>query len=53
VQYLLKRLENVEITDELKAKALTVAKELCNEDGIFVDAVNTTVAWVWWKTKGA
>jgi len=51
-QYLLKRLENVEITDRLKEKALSAAKELCNEDGIFVDAVNTTVAWVWWKTKG-
>jgi hypothetical protein len=45
-------LENVELTEELKEKALAAATELCNEDGIFVDAVNTTVAWVWWKTKG-
>ena len=52
VRYLFLRLDNVEITEELRRKALAAARELCNEDGIFVDAVNTTVAWVWWKTKG-
>lgn len=52
VRYLFMRLDNVEITEELREKALAAARELCNEDGIFVDAVNTRVAWVWWKTKG-
>ena len=52
VRYLFMRLDNVEITEELRKKALEAARELCNEDGIFVDAVNTRVAWVWWKTKG-
>jgi hypothetical protein len=42
----------VELTEELREKALIAAKELCNEEGIFVDAVSTEVAWVWWKTKG-
>ena len=46
------RLENVEITEELKEKALRAAEELCNEAGVFVDAVHTTVTWVWWNTKG-
>ena len=50
--YLLKRLEDEEITEALKKKALSIAKELSNENGIFVDAVNTTVAWVYWNTKG-
>ena len=51
-RYLLMRLENVEITEELKEKALRAAEELCNEAGVFVDAVHTTVTWVWWNTKG-
>ena len=51
-RYLLTRLEGVEITDALREKALSVARELCNEEGFFVDAVNTTVAWIWWETKG-
>lgn len=50
--YLLKRLEDVEITEALKEKALKIATELSNENGIFVDAVNTKVAWVYWNTKG-
>ena len=52
-KYLLSRFENLEITDKLKEKAVAVVRELCNDAGIFVDAVNTTVAWVWWNTKGA
>ena len=52
VRYLFKRMDNVELTEELREKALTAARELCNADGIFVDAVSTQVAWVWWKTKG-
>ena len=52
-RYLLSRLEDVEITDQLRDKALSIAKELCNQDGTLEDAVNTTVAWIWWETKGA
>jgi len=51
-RYFLTRLGDVEITDALREKALAVAKELCNEDGLLEDGVNTTVAWVWWNTKG-
>lgn len=51
--YLLTRVANLTVTDELRAQAVAVARELCDERGVFVDAVNTTVAWVWWKTKGA
>ena len=50
--YLLGRIEGLEITDELRARAVGIARELCDERGVFVDAVNTTVAWVCWKTKG-
>ena len=49
---MLKRLEDVEVTEALKEKALKIATELSNESGIFVDAVNTKVAWVYWNTKG-
>ena len=45
--------EDVEITDQLRDKALSIAKELCCQDGTLEDAVNTTVAWIWWETKGA
>ena len=50
--YLLRRIENLTVTAELREQAVAVARELCDERGVFVDAVNTTVAWVWWKTKG-
>ena len=50
--YLLRRIENLTVTAELRERAVAVARELCDERGVFVDAVNTTVAWVWWKTKG-
>lgn len=50
-RYLLTRLGDVEITDGLREKALIAARELCDENGVFADAVHTTVAWVWWNTK--
>ena len=50
--HLLNLFENLEITDELKERAVSAARALCNEDGMFVDRVDTTVAWVWWNTKG-
>lgn len=49
--YLLKRV-NAEVTDEIREKAISVAAELCDERGVFSDEVHTTVAWLWWKTKG-
>lgn len=51
-EYLLKRVGRPEITDALKKKAISAAIALCDERGIFVDEVHTTVAWLWWKTKG-
>lgn len=50
-EYLLNRLEGIAITDSLREKAIIAATELCNENGVFVDAVNTTVAWVYWESK--
>jgi len=50
--YLLGRIENLTVTAELRERAVAAARELCDERGVFADAVNTTVAWVWWKTKG-
>lgn len=51
--HLLKRLDDVEITEALRQKAIDAAASLCNADNVFVDSVETTVAWVWWNTKGA
>ena len=51
-RYLLSRFEDLEITPQLQEKAVSAARELCNEAGVFVDSVNTNVAWVWWNTKG-
>lgn len=34
----------------LYESALVAAKELAGDTGILRDAVNTTVAWIWWKT---
>lgn len=50
-EYLLKRV-NAEVTDEIREKAIKVAAELCDERGFFADEVKTTVAWLWWSTKG-
>ena len=51
--YLLTRVANLTVTEELRERAVATARELCDERGIFMDAVNTTVAWVSWETKGA
>ena len=31
--------------------AFTAAKEITDDDGLIHDAVNTNVAWIWWKTQ--
>ena len=49
--YLLKRI-NAEVTEDLRARAISTAQKLCDERGLFVDEVRTTVAWLWWSTKG-
>ena len=51
--YLLTRVANLTVTEELRERAVAAARELCDERGIFMDAVNTTVAWVSWETKEA
>ena len=51
-EYLLKRLDKPEQPNAVKAKALEIAGSLCNPDGVFVDAVNTKVAWIYWNTEG-
>lgn len=33
-----------------KAAIETAAREMCDKDGMFVDAVNTKVAWIYWNT---
>lgn len=49
--YLLKRV-NAEVSNEIRERAISAAAELCDERGVFVDEVKTTVAWLWWSTKG-
>lgn len=49
--YLLRRIGCTEITDELRERAISAASELCDERGLFIDEVKTTVAWLWWNTK--
>lgn len=39
-----------EITEELQEKIRTAAAELADSDGVIRDAVNTKVAWIYWKT---
>lgn len=51
-EYLLKRAGSIELTEALRAKAVTAAARLCNENGVFMDEVRTKVAWLRWKTKG-
>ena len=36
--------------DELREKALKACKDLAGKDGKVCDNVNTTVAWIYWKT---
>ena len=50
--YLLKRVGNIKVSEELRERAISAAAELCDERGIFSDEVHTTVAWLWWRTKG-
>lgn len=49
--YLLKRI-NAEHSEALRGRAIAAAQKLCDERGLFVDEVKTTVAWLWWSTKG-
>ena len=49
--YLCRRYYDESDRERLYERALAAAKELAGDAGILRDAVNTTVAWIWWKTE--
>ena len=48
--YLCRRYFEESDWERLYESALAAAEELAGDAGILRDAVNTTVAWIWWKT---
>ena len=48
--YLCRRYFDESDRERLYGSALAGAKELAGDAGIIRDAVNTAVAWIWWKT---
>ena len=50
-EYLIKRCGGDTGDAALMTRARKAAAELADENGVFVDGVNTRVAWVYWKTE--
>lgn len=51
-EYLLRRHKSItDLTPELIEKGEKTAAELADERGIFMDAVNTRVLWIYWRVR--
>ena len=50
-EYLIKRCDGDAGDAALMARARKIAAELADENGVFVDSVNTRVAWIYWNTE--
>lgn len=48
--YLCRRCFEESDRERLYGPALAAAKDFAGDEGIIRDAVNTTVAWIWWET---